>query len=165
MGGSVLQGLKPVNSLYWCNTWGWGWTARRELQSRRVLERSTLGDGYIPSGDTCKDNDSRGAWRHDASARRFSSHFCLANLRQHAFLLWIYMSTMLWWYLKDRLPGVFFELWLGMVSLELWLGIEGKHVVFLELWLRMTSLELWLKMADEHEKSFSCGSNWQVLPV
>ena len=51
------------------------------------------------------------------------------------------------------------------VSLELWLGIGVKHVVFLELWLRIASLELWLGMADEHEKPWSCGSGWRVLPV
>ena len=57
----------------------------------------------------------------------------------------------------------FLKLWLRMISLELWLKIKGKHVAFLELWLRMTSLELLLGMADGHEHSLSCGSDWQVL--
>jgi len=53
----------------------------------------------------------------------------------------------------------------AVVSLELWLRIEGKHVAFLELWFGMTSLELWLGMADGHEHSLSCGSDWRVLLV
>jgi len=59
----------------------------------------------------------------------------------------------------------FLELWLGMVSLELWLVIKGKHMTFLEIWLVMASLELWLGMADGHEHSLSCGSDWKVLSV
>jgi len=38
-------------------------------------------------------------------------------------------------------------------------------VAFLGLWLKMTSIELWLRMADEHEESLSCDSDWRVLPV
>ena len=98
------------------------------------------------------------AWRLKSSARRYCCSrigFCL---------LWCAWSTRFLWCLEVWLTGVPWVV-AQNIFLELWLGIRVKHVSFLELWLKMTSLELWLKMADEHEKSFSCGSNWQVLPV